>query len=376
MKPHLKQRYSAVSLALIAISVAILTLVSTSTQYTHPAYAASATLAPSETYYLYLPALLRNYIGSNLSPPQEIWRPFNEESPWNTPLGKNPPIDPNSDAFIAHLNQYYTEIGGFGEVPLGCNISAWSIPLYFVDEINPYPPEIHVPAHTSWGQDLTAPIPEVAQPDPAGDSHLCIVDKEREQEWGFWRLEGEYPDLTSGTGAKYDVSNSGVRSPGEPACRESGFPLIAGLIRPEEIEAGQIRHALVFAFDARDGADQFVYPASKGTDHNNSAASNVLPMGARLQLKPTTDISQFPRGARIVAQAMKEYGMYLGDENDSRSLSIYFQSNGSWEGLFKREDRHALHTLTASDFRVIELPPIGGGQPWYMDSTYDKPEEK
>jgi hypothetical protein len=76
------------------------------------------------------------------------------------------------------------------------------------------------------------------------------------------------------------------------------------------------------------------------------------------------DISGFPRGARIVAQAMKDYGMYLGDQNDSLSIGIYFQTEGrpdSWEGIFGWDDRFALATLTASDFRVIKLPPIGGG---------------
>jgi hypothetical protein len=126
---------------------------------------------------------------------------------------------------------------------------------------------------------------------------------------------------------------------------------------------------LEFAFDARDGPDQFVYPASVGADYNNSGASTVLPMGARLQLKPGVDISSFPRGARIVAQALKDYGMYLGDENDSRSLGLEFQTNGSWEGLFGWEDRRVLYTLTASDFRVIELPPIGGAQPAKTSTT-------
>jgi hypothetical protein len=288
-----------------------------------------------------------------------VWRPFSDDSPWNTTIGDDPSIDPDSDAYIGHINQRCPNC------PVGCAIGIWTIPVYFIENLDPYPDEILVPSHTGWGQALSAPIPDFARPDPSADAHLCIIDRDTGDEWDFWEVRGTYPDYTSGTGKPYDVSGSGVRAPYEGGCRGAGFPLIAGLIRPEEIQAGEIRHALVYAFDARGPSDQFVSPASIGQSGGNPAL-DVLPFGAQLQLKPDADISGFPRGARIVAQAMKDYGMFLGDRNDAQSIGIYFQLEGgpdSWIGIFGWEDREALATLTSSDFRVIRLPPIGGQPP-------------
>lgn len=327
-----------------------------------PSYEAMAadgtqTLTP---WHVYLGAVARNYSPPwQPAPPDEVWRPFTDDSPWNTPLGDNPPVHPMSDAFIARAIQTYRERDGNGELSVGTAgavLKKWSVPVYFVEDLDPYPPEVFVDAHTRWGHDLWAPIPEFAQPDPSADAHLCVIDRNTNEEWDFWQLRGKYPSFTSGTGRPYDTGQSGARAAGEPGCRESGFPLIAGLIRPEEMEAGEIRHALVFAFDARDGAEQFVYPASTGCDYNNSAAEHVWPIGTRIQLKPGVDISYLPRGAEIVAQALKEYGAYLGDENDSMSIGVAFQQNRDWSGLFDPKDKDALTSLTVSDFRVIEPP--------------------
>lgn len=321
------------------------------------AIAADGSQTPTP-WHLYLAAVAHNYSPPwQPAPPDEVWRPFTDDSPWNTPVGDNPSVHTMSDAFIARAIQTYQQQGRTGEPfvgTAGAVSQEWSIPVYFVEDLVPYPPEVFVAAHTSWGYNLSAPIPEVAEPDPSADAHLCVIDRNTNEEWDFWQLRGEYPSFTSGTGRPYDTSQSGARAAGEQGCRESGFPLIAGLIRPEEMEAGEIRHALVFAFDARDGADQFVYPASTGCDHNNSAAEDVWPIGTRIQLKPGIGISHLPRGAEIVAQALKKYGAYLGDENDSMSIGVAFQQNRDWSGLFDREDKDALASLTISDFRVIE----------------------
>jgi len=78
-----------------------------------------------------------------------------------------------------------------------------------------------------------------------------------------------------------------------------------------------------------------------------------MPMGTRLQLDPNFDTSKFPRGARIILEALKKYGMYLGDENDSKSISLYFQNNGDWKGIIEKEDIDALRTVKITEFRAI-----------------------
>jgi hypothetical protein len=349
------------SVAIVAGAASVLAciLIAGSGSFTYETLTANGILTP--TAWAYLPYISKQEppTSTPTATPSVAWRPFSDDSPWNTPLGDDPSIDPNSDAYIAHIDQRCPHC------PVGCAIDRWTVPVYFIENLDPYPDEILVPSHSGWGQDLSAPIPDFAQPDPSADAHLCVIDRDTGGEWDFWEMRGTYPDYTSGTGKPYNIFGSGVRAPYEGGCRGAGFPLIAGLIRPEEIQAGEIRHALVYAFDARGPSDQFVSPASVGQNEGNPAL-DVLPFGAQLQLKPDVDISGFPRGARIVAQAMKDYGMFLGDQNDAQSIGIYFQLErlpDSWAGTFGWEDRVALATLTVPDFRVIRLPPIGGQPP-------------
>ena len=257
--------------------------------------------------------------------------------------------------------------------------SAWGVSLYFIENVNPYPPLVNVSSH-GWGHDLIAPVPNYVRPDPSGNGHMCLVDRITGEEWDFYIFGGSYPNLTSGNGRKIPggVARDGVVPPASssqwaPGCRESGFPLAAGLIRPEEIAAGEIRHALVLGNDGRNGWMQYVLPAATGCDHGFGPDGNgIAPMGARFQLKPDVDISGLTPAAQVVARALKIYGGYLGEEGDGQSLEIYMQTVGDedndgvpefwdelWSGIWSDEDRASLATLTASDFRVLELPPLG-----------------
>jgi hypothetical protein len=278
-----------------------------------------------------------------------IWRPFSDDSPWNTPISSSDKVDSNSDIYIDYINEHFKSrsLISYGQCRVQVNIHEWSIPVYFVDNNIK---KIDVQSHYEWGESNFIPIPKDAKPAEAADKSLCIVNKEEGKTWGVWELKGSYPNYTAGNTGVATLSSDGVIPNGT---RESGFPIIAGLIRPEEIKAGEIRHALVFSFDARDGYDQFVYPATRGADFDSTPANKAMPMGTRLQLDPNFDTSGYPRGARIVMEALKKYGMYLGDENDSKSMSLYFQSNGNWKGLFENDDMRAINQLKASDFKVI-----------------------
>ncbi|RUA09356.1 MAG: hypothetical protein DSY38_00730 [Fusobacteria bacterium] len=283
----------------------------------------------------------------------EVWRPFSDDSPWNQPIKSTDKVAPNSDEQIAYINEHFKEksLLPFGECRLKASIAEWSIPVYYIDSTSDSIKKIEVPAHNSWGKDLKAPIPPYAKPTAAEDASLAIVDKKAKKSWEFYEIRGEYPNYTSGYGRETDLAGKGVITGG--SSRESGVPLVAGLILPEEIKAGKIEHALVFSFDARDGYDEFIFPATQGTDNDSTNASKAMPMGTRLQLKPDVDISNFPKGTQVVLEALKKYGMYLVDENDSKTMNIYFQSNGNWDGIFDSDDIEALNRIKASDFRVI-----------------------
>ncbi len=308
---------------------------------------------------------------------QTVWRPFSDDSPWNTPVGDLPLIDKNSSVYLGQTTTLYRQRTLRNtECPLSATRQSWGIALFFIDGLYPYPKELLISCHSSWGKPLAVPLPKWAEPDRSEDAHLCLIDRDKGLEWDFWNVKGKYPRLSCGSSALVNTRESGVIRAAH-GCRESGFPLSAGLVRPEELRSGEIRHALVFGFDGRNGYDQFVYPAITGCDDKfGPNGHHVLPMGSRLQLSPDYDLSTLTPAARIVARALQTYGMYLGDEGDGHSMGVYFQTLGEinndgavddwtklWQGLWDEKDRASLAALNAGHFRVLELPAIGAGRP-------------
>lgn len=296
------------------------------------------------------------------SPTTSIWRAFSDDSPWNRKISSNDATDPNSDYLIDHLSS-----NDWGEDSLVNNYTRFSIPVYYIDDsladIKVYT-EKDRPVGDGFGDyfddlmDLSyslVPIPADAQADVATDKHLCIIDKEAMFEWGMWHAY-DYTDTadywTTGLGAVMDLNSDGVRvsydasNPGDPEnnnaheARASGFPLIAGLIRVEEIKAGKIEHALCFAYEECLGG-WYIPPAStsqatKGdmpASISSIPADNLLPgipMGGRIQLKPEFDIEAqtgWSESTKIIARAMQEYGLICGDYAGG---PVIYSENAPW----------------------------------------------
>jgi hypothetical protein len=104
-----------------------------------------------------------------------------------------------------------------------------------------------------------------------------------------------------------------------------------------------IDHALRFtAPRTRRG---YVYPARHYASSSDDPA--LPPMGLRVRLKASIDISSFPRQARIVLQALKTYGMILADNGSSWYVS------GAPSPHWSNDDLHTLGRITGADFEVV-----------------------
>ena len=264
-----------------------------------------------------------------------VWRPFNDSSPWNTPIAANPSIDPNSATMIADFSTVP------GQTFLWINIQNYSVPLYFVDSKTTS--SVTVTASLGGtgfrmgaaddsvaGGKGPAPIPAGAMPSAGSDKHLAIIDRALAIEWGFWDADNSSGSWTAGEASTMDLSGDGVRTPtnndpwwaghGPRAC---GFPLVAGLITADEIRAGAIEHALVLAHP-HIRSRYYTPPAStaQGTTTDAISTRGIL-CGGRVQLDPTLDVTTLgltPAGVTI-ARALQKYGAYLGDYSGSVSLA-------------------------------------------------------
>jgi hypothetical protein len=100
-----------------------------------------------------------------------------------------------------------------------------------------------------------------------------------------------------------------------------------------------------FRFTAR-ATDGYVWPAS----HAAGDTPGAPPMGTRLRLKASTDLSQHPPEIRRIFQAMKTYGLILADNGSD--LFVTGTMDARWDNEILNP---AFHGLTADDFEVIRL---------------------
>jgi hypothetical protein len=298
------------------------------------------------------------------------WRPFNAQSPWNTPIPANPALESDSAALIADL----ATSSPWG-THLDVNIEGYSIPLYFADATTPLVTVRAMWGGAGWsgndGHDALGqmPLPSGALPDPEDDHHLLVVDRARGIEWGCWNVQPRSGTWTAGLCATANLTGTGVRVPSTQAAhwydavgaRACGFPLIAGLIRTEEIAAGRIDHALVIAYP-HIRAGWFTAPAStaQGRVGSNSISTRGIPCGGRIQLDPalSLDIPGLSRAGRIILRALQEYGAYVGDY--SGAISLYAensaQAQAAWRDVL---DPYALlDKLDFTRLRVLRYGPL------------------
>ena len=72
------------------------------------------------------------------------------------------------------------------------------------------------------------------------------------------------------------------------------------------------------------------------------------PMGLRVRLKASVDISSYGPQSRVVLTALKRYGMILADNGSPWYIT------GAPSARWNDDDLHALGRLTGADFEVVD----------------------
>jgi hypothetical protein len=124
--------------------------------------------------------------------------------------------------------------------------------------------------------------------------------------------------------------------------------VLAGLVRYEEVAAGRIDHAIRVTVPR--SRNTFVWPARHAASASGDAA--LPPMGLRLRLKSRVDISTLPKQARVIAEAMKRYGVMVADNGSAWYIS------GTPDERWNNDQLHALGRLTGSDFEAVQTSSL------------------
>jgi hypothetical protein len=275
--------------------------------------------------------------------------PFPSDNLWNLDIS-SAPVDPNSAAIIDFIG---ASIGLHPDFGSGLyNGQSIGIPYLVVGGQQPLLPIVFT-AYDSESDPGPMPIPVTAQiegyPAPGnGDRHVLVLDSSN---CWLYELYSSYPNAASwnaASAAVWDLTADEQRPYSWTSADAAGLPIFPGLVRYDEVAAGQIDHALRFTLQSSRAA--FVPPASHWAA--NSTNPLAAPMGMRLRLKAGFDISSFSAANQVILTALKKYGMIMADNGSSMYIS------GAPDDRWDNSDLHNLGGVTAADFDVIQMNPI------------------
>jgi hypothetical protein len=188
------------------------------------------------------------------------------------------------------------------------------------------------------------PIPRGVHIEGGGDRHALLLDRSACRLYELFALRRTSSGWTAGSGATWSLWSNKLRPAGWTSADAAGLPIFPGLARYDEVARGVIRHALRFTASRTRRA--YVYPARHYA--SSSDDPSLPPMGLRVRLKASVDISTFPKQSRVVLQALKTYGMILADNGSNWYVS------GAPSPKWNNDDLHALGRITGSMFEVVQ----------------------
>lgn len=309
---------------------------------------------------------------------------FSDDSPWNTPIGTNPQIEPKT-AEMMQLVKSYVAAGGYSQV-LGLSYKQWTAPLHFIDSTTAPKQTVYFDTvktgttegfhdsvdPTGIGEVKNVPLPSWVWPDPKTDGHMIMYDTATGTIYEFsrFRWDGNKAYATrvaiidsksNGLGTAYSGSRWWMQN-----VRGSGLPFIGGLIRYSEFRAGEIKHAVSFggpsnrlkALASSTSKQELCGPMATRSDGWETGENTILE-GARIQLNPNLNLDSLglSADAKIVARALQKYGGFMAD--NAATFSIYFENLGTADSYkWEQTGLGDLQKIPLEQFRVLKCNDI------------------
>jgi hypothetical protein len=267
------------------------------------------------------------------------------DSIWRTPVDTLP-VSSHSDAYVAAIGADRHVHADFGSgtwdgAPIGIPITsvpagtpAARVQFDYADESDkgPYP----------------IPPGELIEggPQSQGDRHIIALDKAQCRDYELYDAHPQGNGTWhAGSGAVFDLRSNTLRPAGWTSADAAGLPILPGLARYDEAASGTIDHALRITVPRTQAA--YLWPARHQA--STSTDTSLPPMGLRLRLKASIDISKLAPQARAIAQALKTYGAIVADNGSPWYVS------GTQDDRWNNDVLHQLDPLKGSDFEAVDV---------------------
>jgi hypothetical protein len=326
--------------------------------------------SPVSTLYCFPPAnwkdRLKTYIPAPPPPPpptdpvitipQPNWetyqspdlavRFFPEDNAWNRII-TDMPVDAKSPNIIgtfsgAHLHPVFGH--GMNGIPF--------------EIVPPGTPKVNV-TFTYSGESDVGPYPIPTNPvlesggDLAGgtkDVHWIGISLDEMKIYEIFQLEKTATGWKGLSGAIFDLTTNNLRTLGYTSADAAGLPILPGLIRYDEVKSGKIAHALRVTVGRTRKA--FILPATHWA--SSIIDENFPPMGCRIRLKQSKDISGYSPDIQVILQCLKDYGAFIADNGGYSLVGLCGTPDSRWSD----DILGTMKNIMATDFEVVQMGQI------------------
>jgi hypothetical protein len=264
---------------------------------------------------------------------------FPRDNAWNTDVS-HAPVDTSHD-YIGSLGAMtlWPDFGGDG---------AYGIPYVSVPFSQPLVPVSFDEAGES--DPGPYPIPPDAPVEGGGDRHVLTLRQGDCKLFELYAAEREGSGWHAYSGAVWDLTSNKLRPERWTSADAAGLPILPGLARRDEADAGAIHHALRITVPTTQKA--YIHPATHWASTNTDA--DEPPMGLRLRLKAGYDISGLRGQAHAIAQALKTYGAIVADNAGSPRVYVGGVVDKGWDD----EALNGIKSIPASALEAVQTGPV------------------
>lgn len=267
---------------------------------------------------------------------------FPSDNPWNRKV-KDAPLRARSAQTIAYIQAHGADNlhADFGENP------TYGIPYIVVPQNQPLVPI----TYTDYGDESDPgpmPIPLNAPVEAGSDAHVLVVRQGTCDLFELFAAHRTTNGWAAASGARFDLRSNALRPLGWTSADAAGLPITPGLVRYEEVASGHIDHAIRVTFDVTQRG--YILPAT----HLASSTTSIdaPPMGLRLRLSASYDISRLSGQARVIAVAMQTYGFIVADNGSN----WFFQ--GAPSPYWNDNELNQLKGIPGTAFEVVDTGPV------------------